>query len=124
MAAQLPLPQLSGRLPNPPADITQLTDNGGQTSAVDGNHNRNDRNHNSSVISEAAQAQRDIRLLTSLFKKRVNWYKFVHCENKELGKEISPSQRKRAWKRLCDLYMKLNDDRDIASCLMDPDGVN
>ena len=97
MAAQLPLPQLSGRLPEQP-DMTQLAGDNNPEIVPDPNHNH--KNVGASSASSAAQEQRDLRLLASLFNKKVKWYKFVHCENKELGKDLSPCQRKSAWKRI------------------------
>ena len=77
MTAQLSLPRLSGRLPEQstarklahtaaqlaqPEDITVQDP---PLSPLDVNHN-----HNISSVSAAAQEQRGIRLLASLFKKR------------------------------------------------------
>ena len=125
MAAQLPLPRLSGRLPEQPAteELTQtviqpdISHN--QELPLDPNHN-----HNISTVSAAAQEQRDMRLLVSLFNKKLRWYKFVHCDQRDIGREISPEQRKNAWRRICDLHLNLRDERDIATYCMDPNGLN
>ena len=60
MAAQLPLPQLSGRLPVAPQSQLQAT----------GDTDDNNIYLNISSVSAATQEQRDVRLLISLFMKK------------------------------------------------------
>ena len=74
---------------------------------------------------ENRSSMRDLEMLQSSLVDKIENYKFVHSDRRELGENFTPQRRKELWREIVKLYNNLSlSNGTIAEFVMDPNGIN